>query len=762
MAIISCGLQAQTTQQLVEAFEKYQTKWPEQRVHLTLNQPKYAPGDTIFFKTYLFGNDLSLWSGSQIVEINLIDSEGHMISEALIKTDNGTGQNQLILPQNIETGFYKLTAFTNWMRNLGTDYMYQNEIMIVRNEALEKAQDNLKFEIEGGNLISGTLSNLVIKTAKAKADVYLKSQDGALVDSVQTDRLGFAQIKFVPQFGNTYLLEVEGKSLNVAQVQSSGYNITVSPSNSYEEDLKLLISGQLSSNETDQLTFIISSKGKIVYHESLPGNQPKIGRSISKEKLSPGLYHMSLLNGQGELLSSREFYIGSVQVNESIRIKAQPDVVSPRSAVDLNVQLFDGFGNPTKGEFSISVQNANVLNVNAWTLEEQILLQNRVDFTWQAHNDEKKNLIDQALILANRKVDWSGILSTKPKEQVYNNNSLFQLTGFAKDSIGTPLPYNSLLMFYLQNDLMRYEVKSSVNGYFELNLFDIYGEDELFIMAETPNGDEILNVQIDWLEKPVPSFKAASKAINVGDIDAYGAFADKRQKVDHSFDFFSTSTNLDSLAESKRGRAPKAAILDVDFTMDVEDFYLFPSMAEFVKETVRPLRVGREDGKDVVRVKFLEPGTNADPLYIIDGIATKNTSFFLSLVPADLKTIQAIKYPKKLSRFGEMAKNGIVIVNTKTGTVREPIDLNHVILGLNRPIGFKVLDEDWANQSDRPEFRSTVYWEPAVKTDSNGEATVQFYTSDDTAPLTIRIDGFANGKPFTISKTIATEKAAGQ
>ncbi|HEY9116734.1 MAG TPA: hypothetical protein VIN11_02845, partial [Roseivirga sp.] len=118
--------------------------------------------------------------------------------------------------------------------------------------------------------------------------------------------------------------------------------------------------------------------------------------------------------------------------------------------------------------------------------------------------------------------------------------------------------------------------------------------------------------------------------------------------------------------------------------------------------------------------------------------------------------------PKKLSRFGEMAKNGIVIVNTKTGTVREPVDPNLVILGLNRPIEFNVLDEDWANQSDRPEFRSTIYWAPAIKTDSNGEVTVRFYTSDDTVPLTIRIDGFANGKPFTITKTISTEKAAGQ
>jgi len=46
----------------------------------------------------------------------------------------------------------------------------------------------------------------------------------------------------------------------------------------------------------------------------------------------------------------------------------------------------------------------------------------------------------------------------------------------------------------------------------------------------------------------------------------------------------------------------------------------------------------------------------------------------------------------------------------------------------------------------RPDFRSTIYWSPTVKTDSNGKAKVEFYCSDDIGPLNICIDGLTKGR----------------
>ena len=140
-----------------------------------------------------------------------------------------------------------------------------------------------------------------------------------------------------------------------------------------------------------------------------------------------------------------------------------------------------------------------------------------------------------------------------------------------------------------------------------------------------------------------------------------------------------------------------------------------------------------------------------DPLYIIDGIATKNTDFFLSLKPSDLLTVKIVTDPYKLVRFGLLGKNGIVMVQTKMGDAREPLDdPSKLIEGLNRPVNFKARDYSNVQDHRKPDFRSTIHWNPSIKTDSNGKAMVEFFCSDDVGELKIRIDGLATGgRPFS-------------
>lgn len=38
-------------------FDSYQSVWTKQKLHLVLNQTKFSPGDTVWFKAYLLGED---------------------------------------------------------------------------------------------------------------------------------------------------------------------------------------------------------------------------------------------------------------------------------------------------------------------------------------------------------------------------------------------------------------------------------------------------------------------------------------------------------------------------------------------------------------------------------------------------------------------------------------------------------------------------------------------------------------------------------
>lgn len=746
-------LRAQNSvQSIVDAYEKYETEWPSQKIYVAFNQEKYAPGDTVFFKAYLLSADLGLWSGSQVMEINLIDKQGEVRQKATIKTQDGMGNNQLILPEDLEAGFYNFTAFTNWMRNFDASVMFQQNLKVVRDFQIETISSKPLYGIEGGNLTDGLLSNIVVKSMSPESMVYLKDQNGERIDSVITDSFGFGVLKAVANKANNYFIEEGDAVVFMPAVQDFGYNLSVTIPRSSSEDVRILVSAQPAPNASS-LFFIITSKGKVVYHEAIPGNQARVGKSIGQDRLSPGLYQISLLNTEGEVLGYREFYLKDND-DESLRLSLSSETVAPRMPIDLNI---DAVGPTDVGDqLSVSIINANVQHFSSLGLAEKITLADRApslsDFN---QTEDLTSLVDHYLILRPKPINWSKIISYDGDRPTYGYSTLFQMTGIAKDSTGANLPDNSTLMFYLQNDLMRYEVNIIQGGYFQLNLLDIYGEDELFIMAEKPSGEEVLDVDIEWIDLPLPEFKKAPDFKILSSEDTYAQFTGKRRKVDHSFEFFSSEANLDSLADLNRSRAPKVPILEGDNSFNVEDFYLFPTFAEFLNEVVRPLRVGQQRGKPLVRVRFLEPEiATGDPLYIIDGIATKNTEFFLSLDPKTLKTISVIKYPKKLSRFGEMAKNGIVLVDTKTGNVREPLDRERLIYGLNSPMEFPQLNSEWANESGNPEFRSTVYWNPSVEIDEEGKASVQLMNSDDIATLAIRIEGFVGGRPVSLVKKI--------
>jgi hypothetical protein len=54
-----------------------------------------------------------------------------------------------------------------------------------------------------------------------------------------------------------------------------------------------------------------------------------------------------------------------------------------------------------------------------------------------------------------------------------------------------------------------------------------------------------------------------------------------------------------------------------------------------------------------------------------------------------------------------------------------------------------------------PDYRNTLYWNPSVKTDKDGKARVQFWSSDNRSEYVINIQGITQeGVPYSLHKII--------
>jgi hypothetical protein len=307
---------------------------------------------------------------------------------------------------------------------------------------------------------------------------------------------------------------------------------------------------------------------------------------------------------------------------------------------------------------------------------------------------------------------------------------------------------------------MRYQTTVD-KGKIWLFIPDLYGQDELFYLAETfyylggaKHGEEIPNLKIEWEDEAI-KLPRSPVSRETESLDRYASFVAKSRLIDRSFSLYASLQGVGAANNNHTGgSAFEDELKGADVSINVQDYTLFPTMAELVKEVIPSLQHRKTGRRNIVRVTLPEimwASASGDPVYVIDGIVTKNTAFFLSLKPSDLLTMKIVYQPKKLLPLGLMGKNGIVIVQTRKGDAREPLaDPARLIEGLNRPADFKARDHSGAQDSRRPDFRSTVHWNPSVKTDANGKATVEFFCSDDIGKLSIRIDGLATGgRPFS-------------
>ena len=67
-------------------------------------------------------------------------------------------------------------------------------------------------------------------------------------------------------------------------------------------------------------------------------------------------------------------------------------------------------------------------------------------------------------------------------------------------------------------------------------------------------------------------------------------------------------------------------------------------------------------------------------------------------------------------------------------------------------------DQKLPDGVDKPDYRTTLFWTPAIQTGPDGKATVSFFTSDAKHPVRIQVEGAnAVGMPGVGTQTLRVE-----
>ena len=119
-----------------------------ERVYVQTDKQLYMSGELLWLKMYTTDTDGKLQSLSKIGYVELIRDS---IPEVQIKLDipDGTGVGWMELPVMLPTGYYRMIAYTRYMRNEGENVFFEKTIAIVnpfhQNEALYSDDTKTSF-----------------------------------------------------------------------------------------------------------------------------------------------------------------------------------------------------------------------------------------------------------------------------------------------------------------------------------------------------------------------------------------------------------------------------------------------------------------------------------------------------------------------------------------------------------------------------------------------------------------------------------------
>lgn len=203
---------AQTIENNINLFGE---KLPAEKIHIHFDKEIYLPGETIWFKAYVFEENLPT-SRSTNLYISLYDKYGKALQQKIYPIINSTCEGHFEIPNSIESKELICRAYTNWILNFGDDLLFTKAIKLFNNAVYSdtvKKTVSLSFFPEGGDIIEGERNSIAFKANYNNGlpfnvnGVIKKQETGEVVFGFKSIHDGMGRFDIVQQPGERYYAE---------------------------------------------------------------------------------------------------------------------------------------------------------------------------------------------------------------------------------------------------------------------------------------------------------------------------------------------------------------------------------------------------------------------------------------------------------------------------------------------------------------------------------------------------------------------------
>ena len=303
--------------------KKLNADFPQEKLYLQFDRTIYNAGETIWVKAYLFsGSNISLISKTLYAE--LIDESGRVIERKIAPIFMSGAALAFDLPVGLSGSLVYIRAYTQWMLNFDSSYLYMKAIPILsaKKSKVEKPVSSesfiLNFFPEGGDLIQDIESRIAFKATNShgvpipvNGDILDKSGKKIIAFSSVHDGMGY--FRLTPRAGEQYEArwKDEHAKIHETTLPSAKNSGVVMELNNMGDHIDFILKR---SNEAaaslSTLHMIANLNQEEIYSARINMSQKKIVQSsISLENVPAGIVQVTLFTDEEIPIAERIVFV---------------------------------------------------------------------------------------------------------------------------------------------------------------------------------------------------------------------------------------------------------------------------------------------------------------------------------------------------------------------------------------------------------------------------------------------------------------------
>ncbi|MFI1744676.1 TonB-dependent receptor [Thalassobellus sediminis] len=770
-----------------------------EKTYLHTDRNYYNIGESLWYKVYsVYAYNNLLFNNSNVLYVELISPDSKIIARNKINIEQGLGHGDFKLTDSTgvkKAGIYQLRAYTNWNRNFDNDFVFKKEIEIM--DAFKAHSDNLKkptksilnenssieerntikidFFPEGGSLLQN-VANLVAfkavdvngKPIKVTGEVF--DNEDNLVSLFLSTHDGMGKFQFIPISGKQYYAKI--KTVNGQELKQE---LPKADTEGYLLSCKTVKGRTFVVIKTNQETFIKKTNEELTVNFKTRGiSYLKINPVLTKLILSfelpkadipEGICQITLYDSSSKPQSERLVYI---EKEHDLNVKVTTDKITykPNEKVVLNISSKSKAGDVKSASYSLSVTDLNgvtdekTLNTN---ISSYFLMESDIrgkvhnpGYYFNSNNPKRLEHLDALLLTQGwRNFLWKTTRKLKDSIPFKVENGI-NITGRVEQLFGEkPKPNMNVSLALMNKTGMNVfsDITDSL-GNFKFEKLMLSGKTNMFLNSRNEKGKNKGEIVLNPIgQKPIPVYFK----------DLTGSFIETTNKnsiVEHVYrkhiNFGVAPENIldevEIIGKKKKQTISLHGIPDLSYVVD-ENTPVVNDVLELVQLTISGVIIERGDvNGDYLR--FMRYDKDKPALILINDFPIYDISELDFIQPDNVEKIEAIR-GATAAIYGTEGANGVIAIYTKklSGNQASKEDFHTIkkeIEGFYEARVFYTpdLNKPSTDMYNKEAIRNTIYWNPYVHPDANGNVSTTYYNSSVETKVKVTLEGItATGIP---------------